>query len=118
MGFVVPHDQIQIIAAILVLVLVDTLSGIALAIKQHRFDVHKLANFVVNSVLPYGGGSLAYAVVVDSPLPYQAQMQATFYVIELTVAAKIIADIGEKWAQFGMPALQPPSQGSGSSSQG
>lgn len=54
------HDYLLKIYGLLILIAADLLLGVACAFKTNQFDLKKVANFYVSSVIPY---ILGYTVV-------------------------------------------------------
>lgn len=74
------------------LILLDLLLGIFLSMKQGNFDVRRLPQFLISSVLPYVGSLLMLALFVES-IPAIA---AVFYTSAASVVAKFLVDIKDK----------------------
>jgi len=86
------------VVTILVLIVVDTLLGVSLAIKNKEFAWSKIADFLNTSVLMMFGGYLVLGIVGLAEVSLQAAVPAALAVID----AKLIADIINKLKSFGL----------------
>lgn len=77
---------------VLTLILVDTLLGIMLSLKQGRFNLRKLPQFLSTNVLPYIGGLLVLGLAAGS----NAQLAAVFYAAAATAGTKYFIEIKDK----------------------
>ena len=87
------------VITILVLILVDTLMGIILAVKNKEFAWSKIADFLNTSVLMMFGGYLILGIVGMAEESLRAAVPAAMAVID----AKLLADIVNKFKSFGIP---------------
>ena len=99
-----PAAMLSITGAIMALIFLDALMGIASAIKNKTFNIRKLPQFVSTNLLPYVGGlivlMLAAILVPD--------LSAAFYTAAAAVAAKYLAEIKDKIAAvFGEEVADP-----------
>lgn len=83
---------------IIVLIVVDTLLGIILAVKNKKFSWSKIADFLNTSVLMMFGGYLILGIVGMAEFSLRAAVPAAMAVID----AKLIADIINKLKSFGL----------------
>jgi hypothetical protein len=89
---IVPIAMLYALASIVGLILLDWLIGVCAAVKQEKFDVRKLPQFIPSNIVPYIGGLLVLAIaalIVTSFAP-------VFYAAAAAVAAKFVTDIKDK----------------------
>jgi hypothetical protein len=84
--------------SIISLIVVDTLLGIGLAIKNKTFAWTRIADFLDTSVLMMFGGYLVLGIVGMA----EASLQAAVSVSLALVDAKLAADIVNKLKSFGI----------------
>ena len=90
--------------SILVLIIVDTILGIILAIKNKEFAWSHLADFLNSSVLMMFGGYFLLGIVAMAEPSFQLVVPASMALID----AKLIADIVNKFKVFGLDTEQSP----------
>jgi len=88
------------VITILGLIILDTLMGISLAIKNKTFAWSRLADFMNTSILMMFGGYLALGIVGMAEDSLKAAVPVSLAVID----AKLIADIVNKLKSFGITA--------------
>ena len=92
--------ELPIITALLIVlagILVDTAFGIWLSLKDKKFDIRILPQFLATSVLPYVGGLVVLAFIayyVGKPFEY------LFFAVAMAVLAKYLAEIKDKIRQL------------------
>jgi hypothetical protein len=65
MEFVLPERAIPALIAVIGVILLDTIFGILLAIRDGRFDFRKLPKFLITNVFPYCGGLAVLALMAE-----------------------------------------------------
>ena len=88
--------DLPISAALLVVlaaILVNTLLGVFMAVKEGTFDVRVLPMFLATSVLPYVGGLIVLALVAGF---VGAPFVVMFYAVALAVLLMYVAKIKDK----------------------
>lgn len=84
---------------IFILIVVDTVLGIVLAIKNKTFQWNKIADFINTSVLMMFGGYLVLGIVAMAEVSLQPMVIASMGVIDV----KLLADVVNKFKSFGLP---------------
>jgi hypothetical protein len=87
------------VLTIFVLIVVDTILGIILAVKEKRFQWSRIADFINTSVLMMFGGYLVLGIVGMSNESLKAAVPGAMALID----AKLIADIVTKFRVMGLP---------------
>ena len=90
------------IVTLLVLIGVDTLLGVALAVRRRTFTWSKIADFMDSSVLMMFGGYLVLGVVGMAEPSLRAAVPVSLAVVD----AKLLADVAGKLKEFGITAGQ------------
>jgi hypothetical protein len=83
---------------IFILIVVDTILGIVLAVKNKQFAWSHIADFLNTSVLMMFGGYLVLGIVGLAETSLQAAVPGAMALID----AKLIADIVNKYKSFGI----------------
>lgn len=96
---------------VLAIIVLDTLLGILVSLKQGQFNWRELPRFLQTAILPYIGGLLLLGLV--SML--SNEVAAIFYAAVVATAAKFLAEVKDKVVVlFGREALptgtDPPGQ--------
>lgn len=86
------------IVSILVMILLDTLAGIILAIKNKTFVWSKLASFVNSSILMMLGGYLIAGIAVMA----EPTIEIALPTVMAAIDAKLLADLVNKLKEFGV----------------
>jgi hypothetical protein len=86
------------VITILGLIILDTILGIVLAIKNRTFDWSRLSDFLNSSILMMFGGYLVLGIVGLAESSLQAAVPLSMAVID----AKLIADIVNKLKACGL----------------
>jgi hypothetical protein len=89
------------VITILVLIVVDTILGIILAIKNKTFQWSRIADFINTSVLMMFGGYLVLGIVGMAEPALQAAVPVSLAVID----AKLLADVINKLKDFGLNVI-------------
>ncbi len=87
------------ITTIFGMIVLDTILGIVVAIKNGVFDIHKIADFLDSSVMALVIGYYAVGVFVLMEPTYAIAVPATWLLIE----AKLAADVIQKLRALGAP---------------
>lgn len=78
---------------VLVAILVNTLLGVFLAVREGTFDIRILPQFLATSVLPYVGGLIVLAIAAGSA---GAPFVVMFYAVAVAVLLMYVAKIKDK----------------------
>lgn len=106
LGSILPQAVVSALEAVLGLILVDTVLGILLSIKQGQFDFRKLPQFLAKNVLPYVGGLLILGLAAS----FSVEISALYYASATAASAKFLIDVKDKIVQiFGKGAINDPS---------
>lgn len=80
-------------------ILVDFILGVIVAVKEGKFELQKLADFVNTSVLYYIGGYFCVGILAVVDQKYAVLVTATFGIIEVTLVSSIFG----KLKRIGIP---------------
>jgi hypothetical protein len=86
------------IISIFVLIILDTILGVFLAVKNKTFKWSRIADFLDTSVLMMFGGYFLLGIFAMAESSFQVVVPVTLGIID----AKLIADIVQKFQAFGI----------------
>lgn len=96
-NFVLEAGVMVSLIAVLVLIALDSIVGMALAIKHGEFDVRLWPQFLMRGVLPYviSLGAVALGALFVPP-PYQVFFAGIFAYMAVTTLTKYAAELNDK----------------------
>jgi len=93
LDFILDMNVIDVLIYVVTAIFVDTIFGVARAIKQKEFSFVELPRFLSTNLLPYGLGIFVLGLVAY----YQGEVfEVIFYITSLAVLVRYVARIKEK----------------------
>lgn len=86
------HDLVMLLIGAIVIIFTDFLLGICVSLKQKKFDVRVLPQFLETAVLPYIGG----LTVLLAASSFNSELKAALIAAAAALGLKYVADIKDK----------------------
>lgn len=62
MNYELPTEIVSTLIILISIIFADFIIGVFVSIKEKTFDINKLPNFIIKSILPYLGGLIILAI--------------------------------------------------------
>lgn len=91
-GAILPRPVLSVLVTVLAIIMIDTVLGILVSIKNGEFDIRKVPRFLATNVLPYIGGLLILALGSTASI----ELATIYYGAAAATSVKFIAEIKDK----------------------